>query len=227
MRSPRFAVQHESAVPRDDAWLTAGEREVAAGLRSAARRRDWRLGRWTAKRLVLRELGLCTAPAALCALAIAADCDGGPVPWLEGARLPFALSLSHRAGSAFACIAPDGVALGCDLERDEPRSDAFLRHFLAGAEQRELATHPAAGRAATLLWSGKESALKALGTGLRCDARDVVVQVASLDLDARGWQPVQVQRPDRAPLTGWWCRRGAWFLTVVADAPLGAPVALA
>lgn len=45
------------------------------------------------------------------------------------------VSLSHRAGLALCTVAPAGVALGCDLEPVEPRSDAFVADYLTPAER--------------------------------------------------------------------------------------------
>ena len=41
--------QAERDVPVEDQWLTPGELHRLRGMRFPQRRRDWRLGRWTAK----------------------------------------------------------------------------------------------------------------------------------------------------------------------------------
>ncbi len=60
-----------------------------------------------------------------------------------------------------------GTMLGCDLELVEPRSDAFLADYFTADEQALVALAPAVERdkVVNLLWSAKESALKALGVG--------------------------------------------------------------
>jgi 4'-phosphopantetheinyl transferase len=227
VRRVELLVQSASAVPSASDWLGEAERAREDALQSAQRRRDWRTGRWTAKHALLRYLGLAPTPARMRSVEIQADPGGAPVAWAAGAPLPCCLSISHRADAANAAVGRSDLALGCDLERDDPRSDAFVAHFLAESEQRDLAALPASARAcaATLLWSAKESALKALGAGLRADAREVVIRAASLGAAGRAWEPLRVESAlAAARLEGWWCRRGGWLLTVVADGTIAAPI---
>ena len=72
--------------------------------------------------------------------------------------------------------AADGV-LGCDLEVIEPHSDAFITDFFTAEEQALITKASAEDRflVATLLWSAKESALKALHAGLRLGTLSVAV----------------------------------------------------
>ena len=67
--------------------------------------------------------------------------------------------------------------MGCDLEMIEPRSDAFVADYFTVEEQALVARASAADRSRllALLWSAKESALKALRAGLRLDTRCVIV----------------------------------------------------
>ena len=60
---------------------------------------------------------------------------------MDGERAPVSVSLSHRAGRALAVVAHAPAVVGCDLERVEPRSGAFVREWLAPAEQGLLAAH--------------------------------------------------------------------------------------
>jgi 4'-phosphopantetheinyl transferase len=220
----RLAVQRAEAVPAGDGWLSPGERERAAGMRFAARRADFRLGRWTAKRALARWLGAGDAPEALAAIDVRGAPKSPPEVFWRGAPAPCALSLSHRAGAALAAVSPAGVALGCDLERAEPRSPAFAEQYLAAAELATIAplAEPQRSAAITLLWSAKESALKALGRGLDLDARAVVVR---LDCAApvAGWRPIAVELAGGPGLAGFWCARGPWLLTLVAAPALPAP----
>ena len=50
MSAAGWLLLSEESLPADDDWLSEAEREVLAGLRFDRRRRDWRLGRWTARR---------------------------------------------------------------------------------------------------------------------------------------------------------------------------------
>ena len=103
---------------------------MLAGLRIAPRRDAWRLGRWTAKAAASAFLALPPER-----IEILAAPDGAPEVWVSGERAAVSLSLSHRAGRALAVVAAAPAVVGCDLEVVEPRSDAFVREWLAEPEQ--------------------------------------------------------------------------------------------
>src|SRR6185436_11614534 len=111
--------------------------------------------RWTAKAAVGARLG-----AEPTRIEILAAADGAPEAWLDGARAPVSVSLSHRAGRALAAVAAAPAVVGCDLELVEPRSPAFLREWLTPREQALVAQQAGAGRdrLANLLWSAREAA---------------------------------------------------------------------
>ncbi|WP_428263995.1 4'-phosphopantetheinyl transferase family protein [Haliangium sp.] len=223
----------EDAVPAGDDWLGPHERVVLAGLRFPKRRREWRLGRWAAKRAAQAWLG----PGEV---EVRAADDGAPELWQGPRRLPLAISISHRSGHGLCAVSAAGGLLGCDIERVEPHSDAFVRDYFTHTERAYItvgdqvsgATSPAQTVAAralrtALLWSAKESALKALRTGLRRDTRSVVVTPAESGPGAEVWRPLQVD--DRASgrvLRGYWLRVGGDVVTVVAEPCSGPPVAL-
>jgi 4'-phosphopantetheinyl transferase len=232
----------EADVPEDDAWLVPAEARVLAGLRFDKRRREWRLGRYAAKRAVLGWLrrggDASVAHAAVAvgpgAIEIRAAGDGAPDAWLDGTRLPVALSISHRSGVALCAVAGAGVALGCDVERVEPRSEAFVQDYFT-AEERELVARVSAGPgdarwlAAALTWSAKEAALKALRVGLRRDTRSVIVKVSDEELTGTGaaWRPIMViDAIAGAEFTGYWLRRGEYVCVVVSAPATGVPLAL-
>ena len=99
------------------AWLSPAERERT--FKAEKRRRDWLLGRWTAKNLVQRYLAQTTgATVALDAIFIGADADGAPYAARgegRGAnyedRLAVSLSISHSHGTAF-CGLVETMGLG-------------------------------------------------------------------------------------------------------------------
>jgi 4'-phosphopantetheinyl transferase len=67
------------------AWLSAAEQARLHSFKVEKRRRDWLLGRWTAKNLVQRYLAQTTGRrAALDAIFIGADADGAPYASCEG-----------------------------------------------------------------------------------------------------------------------------------------------
>jgi 4'-phosphopantetheinyl transferase len=124
-------------------------------------------------------------------------------------------------------VAACAVAVGCDVEIIEPRTDAFVRDYLTQAEQRLVgAAGPARDMAANLIWSAKESALKVLGTGLRRDTRSVEVTVAELSPPERTWSELRVRTAEGAGFSGWWRRSGAFVVTACCPPGWPPPTAL-
>ena len=192
--------------PRKLDWLASWERERAAGMSIPWRREDFLLGRWAAKRLLASVLGCAPGPG----LEVRAAASGRPEAFLDGQPLRLSLSISHRDGLALAAIDDAGSPLGADLEAVEPRSDAFVRDYFTRAE---IAAVAAGERdlLANLIWSAKESALKALGAGLTLDTRAVEVELSPGG--AGGWRPLRLH--GAAEWGGWWRTDGARILTVV------------
>jgi phosphopantetheinyl transferase len=193
-----------------------------------ARREGFLLRRWTARRALAARLGLAPDFPSLATIVIRRDAQGAPTAWRSGRPLPVSMSLSDRAGRACCVVGPPGLALGCDLERVEPRSEAFVTDFLTvreqlfvmAAEEDERDLRPA------LLWSAKESALKALGVGLRRDTRSLEV-VLSPPAAGETWSPLAVSAVEGRHFAGWWRRVDDLVLTVLADPPAAAPTSLA
>ena len=77
-----------------------------------------------------------------------------------------------------------------------------------------------------LLWSSKESALKALHEGLRLDTRSVMVSPFVPAFDLNGWSPLEVRHSGGQVFHGWWQHANNILRTVVAAQPLDAPTAL-
>ena len=112
---------------------------------------------------------------------VAADPRGAPVVRLADRTdlehaLPL-LAISHGAGRAIAVLAPrnSGTRVGVDIERVEPRDEAFVRHVLTDEEVRLAGGVGLNGDSATLLWTLKEAVTKALGVGMAVDPREVRV----------------------------------------------------
>ncbi len=201
--------------PRESDWLAPGERARLAAMRFPRRRHDFRQGRWTAKRALARALGGATERrGALSGIEIRPGERGAPEALRNGRPLPLDLSLSHRAGAALCVVGERGSVVGCDLEWTEPRSEAFERCFLADTERAWLEGRPAGerARAANLIWSAKESALKALRVGLDVDTRAVPVFVSD-----GGERRFRVRVPGFGPpLEGRWGTHGPWIWTIAS-----------
>ncbi len=197
-------------------FLSNPELLKLSGLRFPKRRDEWLLGRWAAKCLVQS-----ISPYqgySLDELEIRNTKDGAPfIQQPDGAVLADSLSISHSHRFAVCALSlgPD-FSIGADLEKIEPRSEAFSADYFTPVEQELVAFYPKEVRqtATNLIWSMKESMLKALGVGLRWDTRKVEVQKleglfpASANSDK--WQKMQmVDYQDRGrQWAGWWlCRR--------------------
>lgn len=206
--------------------LAAEEEARLASLSVAKRRRDWLLGRATAKALLQNWLAHHHGAAPFASsIVIETEPNGAPYARLTAAeRLPVSLSISHCNGHAFCALisAPFGVpVVGADIEKIEPRAWAFVEDYFTPWEIDQVCRAPDAERDAliTAIWSVKEAVLKAVQRGLTVDTRAV-----DCDLGGRAasddWQPVSVrwdQRldvPDGTSITAHWRRWGAYVLTL-------------
>ena len=220
----------EEDLPPDTRWLSDAEREVLKGLKLDKRRTDWLLGRWAVRRALASCLAGDTAVGAdvwagdgLGDVSVLADDDGrprilGPAEVLG--HTPPAVSLSHSGGLGFSAVGPGPTALGCDVEVVAPRSDAFVEDYFTAFEAQAVALEAPSRRAvaANLIWSAKESALKALGEGLRLDTRSVQVDVAGLAAVDKAWIPLAVTGPGERVFRGHWRVADGFVWTVLTGA---------
>jgi 4'-phosphopantetheinyl transferase len=212
--------QSDQDVPFGDEWLSELERIRLAGLRIPKRHRDWRLGRWTAKCAVAAYLNLPHASGVLAGVELRPAPSGAPEVFLHGQATPLALSLSHSGGLGLCAIAPAPADVGCDLEQIEPRSPIFLVDYFSASEQELVRQTPGARRnqLVTLLWSAKESALKAMRCGLREDTRSVHATPADfLETCAGDWRRLSVTHTSGARFFGWWRESRNLIRTIVTD----------
>jgi 4'-phosphopantetheinyl transferase len=236
--------QTEAEVPEGTDWLSAREAVHLNALRFAKRRADWRLGRWTAKSAVAAYLKMASNPVRLAEVEIRPSCSGAPEVFIGDWRAEFEISLTHRAGRAACAVATSDTALGCDLELVEPHSEAFVADYFTGEEQAFIADAAAADRDGliALLWSAKESALKALHTGLRlatCSLqvkldpilreRDISTGTFFLALPApcaEHWHPLEIRSPKGTVFCGWWQYNDLFVRTLAAMPQASSPLRL-
>jgi len=237
--------QSAADVPVLNNWLSAGELARLKGMRFEKRRADFRLGRWTAKRALSAYLNLPADFAAMARIEIRPEPSGAPEVFLADKLADVTISLSHRAGTAICAIAASGVALGCDLEVIEPRSDAFLADYFTTEEQEFVACVQASERSQilALLWSAKESALKALREGLRLDTRSLRVEAVAAEMQEEGqirdsaltscpsfvadiWHPLYVRFGADQVFQGWWQHANDVLRTMVATPFPSQPILL-
>lgn len=192
---------------------------------SPRRRRDWLLGRWTAKRLIQAHIAAAHGfSPELDSFAVEQDPSGAPYArghhlalhgTCAGERIPLTLAISHSHGYAFCALCADGAGrtrLGADIERVEPRPESFAQEFFTLDEQARLKAAPPAltDLLTTATWSVKEAVLKATHTGLRADPRRV--QCLLPPVCPHHWTPLHVemqpddkaQRGELGPLRAWW-----------------------
>ena len=221
---PRTAVP-----PHKSTFLSDSEADRLATLTTEKRRRDWLLGRWTAKRLlqtVIWETSHTTVPLDL--ITVANNADGVPtiasqLPLVDG---QYSISLSHSHGQALVtAVAKPNWPIGCDIEKVAPRGEAFIDDYFTETEallvrqvagaQRDLLT--------TAVWSAKESVLKALHLGLSVDTRAVACLIDPVERPSDSWMPFKVwcdngRLPHPAPhFSGWWRVMDGFVLTLVVE----------
>jgi 4'-phosphopantetheinyl transferase len=219
VRAPGHLLCSAADVPAGADWLGARERALLARLTIPQRRATWRLGRCCAKAAAAAWTG--TDPRRIEVLPAR---DGAPEVWIDECPVPVSLSLSHRAGRALALVGDGARPLGCDIELVEPRSEAFLRQWLAPAEQQLVAA--AADRAerdllANLIWTAKEAAAKARRGGLRLALGRAIVR---LEPRSDGdWSRLQVTWPAGPPDGGWWRVEEGWVMSVAGMTAVSAP----
>jgi 4'-phosphopantetheinyl transferase len=233
----RWFEQSQAEVPAHQRWLSAWETLHVERLRIPKRRSDWLLGRWTAKRALAESLGWISVPETLSRIEVWPALSGAPQPFVDGSPPSLSMSLSHAGGRAACAVGPVDVAVGCDLEVVEPRSDAFVADYFTGEEQaalREISDDQRTERI-TAIWSAKESALKAMQVGLRVDTRSLAIvfngqcetpqngiQVTMpYSRDDTDWHVFSVRREDSPFRYGCWFSLGTLVRTLVC-LPAGA-----
>jgi len=242
--------QTEADVDVHQNWLSSGELLRLDAMPFARRRNDWRLGRWTVKNAWAAYMKLPVDSQVLREIEIRPASTGAPELFFRNNPANVTISLSHRAGAAICAISSTGGALGCDLEIVEARSSAFLADYFTPEEQ-ALVSQAAASDLpwlVALLWSAKESTLKALGEGLRLDTRSVIVDpvdvlrqgsaatepaVKGLSAEVgsssslNGWLPLSVRHTGGQTYRGWWQLKGILMHTIVAFPTPNEPILLA
>lgn len=219
-------------VPAGDFWLTSEEQLRLRALHVPKRRDDWRLGRWTAKCAVRAWAQLDGRDFRFTDIEIRVRSSGAPYAWVQGECIN--LSISHSHGVALCVVSHSRAPIGCDIEFIEPRSDVFVRDYLTPAEQvcvAETVDQQQKDILVTLFWCAKESALKALQSGLRLDVARVNVRgniaIGSSQPPQSAaddhWRSVEITVADRRTFSGWWCHAGRFLRVVIGEPPQPLP----
>jgi 4'-phosphopantetheinyl transferase len=203
-------------------FLSPAELQKLSTLRFPKRRNEWLLGRWAAKSLVQ------SIPAyqhySLDEIEIQNGSEGAPcIRPSGGSASPDCLTISHSGQFALCALAPGlDLRVGADLEKIEPRTEMFILDYFTTAERELIDSYPAETRTivVTLIWSAKESMLKALGVGLHWDTRQVeILEIGDLipgDANHDKWQKMQVSdlQQGNRHWAAWWQRRSNFVLTL-------------
>ena len=226
-----WLIQSQTDMPQlipatvDDSFLSAAESERFLTLKTAKRRHDWLLGRWTAKRLLQTLLWQTDSVLwPLESIVIANNDDGVPFCKIPVSNHHYAISISHSHDYALvAAMDKPGVRLGVDMERIQVRPSGFADTYFTTAEM-TLGQHSLASDRTlweTAIWSAKEAVLKALHLGLSVDTRTVSCLIKPVGYLPQGWIPFEIAGENgrlssaTQALRGWWRVYGEFVTTVV------------
>ena len=186
--------------------LAEDEVQEHAAKKTPKRAQEWLTGRLALKNCVQRLIAKGDQPVpSTKGIRIVPDELGKPIAELTDSpgTVIRDISLSHSNGLAMAVASAAGnfAGLGIDVEKVEDRSDSWAQDYFT---EEEIRTADETGNrmlALTGMWSLKEAFLKALGTGLRFDLKDVRVAAvddmgrATLELGAEARQHLETHAP--------------------------------
>jgi 4'-phosphopantetheinyl transferase len=221
--------QTEADLPPDNSWLSPAELDRMSSLRIPKRRADWRLGRWTAKLACAIYLNESCNFGFLASVEVRPATSGAPELFVAGTPAGVSISITHCGGNAACAITGSSGAFGCDMELIEPRSEAFIADYFTADERDMIARAQPSEKCCVinLLWSAKESALKALREGLRLDTRSVTVRLYEPAICAlEEWHLFEVAGPEDRIFVGWFSNDGRLVRTIAAERLPAPPIML-
>jgi 4'-phosphopantetheinyl transferase len=214
-----WLTQKWEQVPGSLDWLQPDEKEVFSRFRFVKKQQDWLLGRWTAKQALSKYFKESKAEFYSNELSILPAADGAPEVFHKGDPVDIHVSLSHSHGIGLCAIGPKGIRIGCDLEKIEPRSSAFIEDYFTDKERAIISDNEEKHKPllANLIWSAKESVLKALRTGLSIDTRQVQIECSPIG-DEQCWNDFHIVLPGMdLKLYGKWQMKSGMVVTMVCD----------
>ena len=207
-----------SQLPESNAWLSEEELQQLQIFRFEKRRKDWLLGRWTAKRLI-QSVSAKEDDLSNDQICIKNETSGAPYAMINGEQMSASLSISHRGNLASTAICTDpDISIGIDLEEIESKSRGFIEDYFTTPESEYVFALPQMQQAlaASLLWSGREAILKALQTGLQYDTREIAIQCPSFIMEDE-WEPIQIiKSPEKQDSTRLFWRKLENYLITLA-----------
>lgn len=208
----------QASLEDPEGFLSSSELLKFRTFRFAKRRQEWLLGRWTAKFLIK------SLPAyqgyAPTEIEILTSAEGAPYFQLPGGgAAPNVLSISHCDRYAICAVSSGTeINIGIDMEKIEARSQTFIKDYFTPQEIGWVNSQPYESRdmISTLIWSTKESMLKALRVGLRWDTRQVeICEVSGMHEKRKGWNELQLTdlQQEKRGWFGWWQKFGVYVIT--------------
>ncbi|MFC1853409.1 4'-phosphopantetheinyl transferase family protein [candidate division CSSED10-310 bacterium] len=206
-------------------WGNARERLHHQHLVFPKRRRDWLLGRLTAKEMIqhyiqshygryyaFNEIEILNSDTGQPYFRIGSDDQ-----FSFDSRIYF--SISHSRGRALCALAELGsdAGLGVDVEFVTSRPKLFADTFYDEDEKNQLATYCGSEfqQAETAIWSLKEAALKALGQGLKTDTYRVSVALTSAPRSTWTEQRITLDVGQKTRASAWMCFQDGYVLSWV------------
>lgn len=228
-KSIYWLLQNMEDLPANEDWLSAQERTILDEMEIPKRREDWKLGRWTAKRITYSYLKMIDKREyQFPDLEILSADDGHPQLFVQKKLSSISISISHRANVGFCTLYPENSNIGCDLEIIEERSDAFVSDYFTFEEKLKVivATEEDEALIANLIWSAKESVLKALRKGLKSDTRSVSIDLNNIVIK-EGWNEIRARSLEfNQDFWGWWRREEKYILTIFSSEPTDEPTVI-
>lgn len=156
-------------LPASHNILCGEEQKKYGALKFEKRRTDWLGGRVSAKRVIMKALGLGSLKYR--DIEILNDVTRKPYFKVKNKIYPNALSISHCSGYAVSAVAKEtDMLLGIDMEITENRSRLWMQDAFGNAELTETDDETL-----TRLWTCKEAVLKAMGVGLASDLHELMI----------------------------------------------------
>jgi phosphopantetheinyl transferase len=180
------ALLHGDEVTAVHEFLNESEREIYWGFKTRKRQLEWLAGRVAIKRLfcLINTPGITPAN-----LMVERETSGLPYLVAKGERANGRISISHNAGWVAVCQTDSDLRIGIDLEEIKSRDPAFLLDYFSRSEREQIMNgglHTLDFRT-NLIWSAKESVLKAISTGLGTDPLKVEIDGLNSIEQKGGW----------------------------------------
>ena len=142
--------------------------------KSKKRKDEWLLGRFAAKSIIRDRLALKNLEeVSLNEIRIISSPNLKPGSSLISGDL----SISHSENLAVAVVAnKTNFMVGVDIEKTRKVSEKVYRYFLTNSEVKLLKQNKDGNILATIFWTFKEAALKALGIGLRGQLKGINIK---------------------------------------------------